>query len=528
MNRDRDWLRFFEIGGILLFVIAALFWVAAQSLSAPSQPASHIDTRIQVYAHAMPNQGWAPLTVYFSPFGTHDPNGKILRYQWDMDGNGSFETDATRNEGYASYVYTKPGDLTITLKVTNDRGDTNTAATSLQVRHPASSSVDYWNVFDKDRVRRVEVRLTQADWALMWADPPSKTQVPANAIIFGERLDQVGFRMRGQFSLRESRLKKPWKIDTDAYVSGQEFHNLRQLVFTNNIGDPSMLQEMLAYEMMQFAGVPASHVCYVEFWVDLVDDDQPPMYWGVYTLIERVDKNFLSNRFGSEAKGGNLYKASHAQRGPMDLVYYGPSIEDYPTQDGLYAYGKATNEAAADYSDIIHLMYVIDGVRYDSPEAFAQALEQVLNVDSFLRYMAVVDLLSNWDSYPNTGNNFYLFNNSVSGVFEWIPWDLTWGEDPRLPLFEWDGPKLVKEAPLYTHVFEVTRFRVTVDNGLTFYHLNKFSNHFLNKQVNYQDTVVELKYHKEDDPHADQIAAGFPFRVTRSSKYVQGIDKVYL
>ena len=32
--------------------------------------------------------------------------------------------------------------------------------------------------------------------------------------------------MRGQFSLRESGDKKPFKIDTDAYVDGQEFHNL--------------------------------------------------------------------------------------------------------------------------------------------------------------------------------------------------------------------------------------------------------------------------------------------------------------
>ena len=35
----------------------------------------------------------------------------------------------------------------------------------------------------------------------------------------------------------------------------------------------------------------------------------------------------------------------------MDLIYYGPDIQDYPTQNGLYAYGKATNEEQADYDD---------------------------------------------------------------------------------------------------------------------------------------------------------------------------------
>ncbi|MBL7163975.1 MAG: polyphosphate polymerase domain-containing protein [Anaerolineales bacterium] len=72
------------------------------------------------------------------------------------------------------------------------------------------------------------------------------------------------------------------------------------------------------------------------------------------------------------------------------------------------------------------------------------------------------------------------------------------------------------------------RFRVTVDTGLTFYHLNKFSNRFIYKQVDYDDIVVELKYQSEDDPDAGRITAGFPFRMTRSSKYVQGIERVYL
>lgn len=72
------------------------------------------------------------------------------------------------------------------------------------------------------------------------------------------------------------------------------------------------------------------------------------------------------------------------------------------------------------------------------------------------------------------------------------------------------------------------RFRVTVDTGLTFYHINKISNNWLYKQVDYTDIVVELKYQSEDDPEAGRISAGFPFRMTRSSKYVQGIDRVYL
>ncbi|MBN1936286.1 MAG: CotH kinase family protein [Anaerolineae bacterium] len=454
----REPYRLFEGAGIAAFLLIAALLVAfnpsaGQSRVEPAAP----DASVDAYAIAMPNQGWAPLTVYFSAFGSASPSGRIARYEWDLDGNGRYDTDATAQGGYASYRYAKPGEYAVTLRVTDDRGRTATDRVTLTVRHPASSPVDYWTVFDDNRVRRIDIALTNADWQQMWVDPPSKTQVPANAIVFGERLENVGFRMRGQFSLRESGEKKPWKVDTDAYVEGQEYHNLRQLMLINNIGDPTMLREKLAYDMMHFAGVPASHACFVEMWIDFTDDDQEPILWGVYTMIERVDKKFIASRFGQEVKASNLYKANHALRGPMDLIYHGPSIENYPTQGGLYAYGKATNEEAADYSDILGLIYAIDGVQYATPDEFAAAVEPLLNVDGFLRYMAVVAALGNWDIYPYTGNNYYLFNND--GRFEWIPWDLAWGDNPQQSLFERGGAGLVERAPLYDNVFQVERYR---------------------------------------------------------------------
>lgn len=461
---DRETWRLLELGLLLAFVagVALLMLVNPASGVAVTEPetVSGLQPAIQVYASAMPNQGWAPLTVYFSAFGSQSPNGEIQRYEWDLDGNGRYDSDASARGGYASYTYSKPGIYIVTLRVTDQLGRHASQSIPIQVRHPGSSSVDYWTVFDNSQVRKVEISLSQADWDYIWSDPEAKLQGRADVTIFGERLEDVGFRMRGQFSLRNSGDKKPWKIDTDAYIEGQEYHNLRQLMFLNNIGDPSLLQEKLAYDTMHFAGVPASFTCFVELWIDLSDDDQPPIFWGVYTLVERVDKKFLANRFGQDYKGGNLYKANHAQRGPMDLIYHGPQIEDYPTQNGLYAYGKATNEAAADYSDLLQLIYTIDGVDYESPEAFASALEEVLNVDSFLRYMAVVNTLGNWDSYPYTGNNYYLFYNAGSGQFDWLPWDLTWGDNPQHPLFDLEGPGLVEQAPLYDRVFQVERYRV--------------------------------------------------------------------
>jgi len=458
---ESEHFRKIEIAGIILFLTLSLFILLLtpkQPMVAPSADTSQ-SSNVFAQASAMPHQGWAPLTTYFSAYGSKSQNGDIVLYEWDLDGNGLYDTDATSTDGYTSYSYAKPGEYIVTLRVTDSQGQTITDSVVITVRHPASSSIDYQTVFDDSQVRRVDISISQSNWDTMWTDVEAKIEVPADAVIFGEELNDIGFRMRGQWSLRGSKEKKPWKIHTDAFIEGQEFHNLKQLIFTNSLEDPTMLQEKLAYDLMHFAGVPASHVCFVEIWIDFTDDSSPPIFWGVYVMIERVDNKFVGNRFGQESKGGNLYKASLAQRGPMDLVYRGDNIENYRSQGDLYNIGKVNNEEEADYSDILQFIKLIDGVTYDTPEDFAHALEGVFNVDEFLRYMAAAIALSGWDIYPFAGNNYYLYLNQSTNKFEWIPWDLTWGDNSQQPIFGRDGAGFLERAPLYDRVFEVQRYR---------------------------------------------------------------------
>ncbi len=467
--KDRDGLHILEFGVILLFVVGAALWVAISAASPPAASIPPVDENLQVFAYALPDKGWAPLTVYFSAFGSHDPDSEIVRYEWDLDGNGSFETDATTAGGYASYVYTKPRQYTITVRATNAHGASATASVPVQVRHPASSSVDYWTVFDDSRVRKIEVQLTQANWNVMMADPGAKLMVPADAIIFGERLEQIGISPKGNSTLWFPGDKKPFKLDLNAYLPEQEYRNLKMLILHNNFGDPSMLREKMAYDMMRFAGVHAGHTAYIELWVDITDDPSPADFVGVYTLVERPDTKYLANRFGRENDRGNLYKAdAWFEEGAADLAYYGEDINDYPMPRGELAYALMYKDPAeADYGDIINLCYVIDGVEYATPEEFAAALEQVFDVDVYLRYLAVIFLSLNFDQYPDTGNNYYLYNDPGTGRFAWIAWDMgnSWGlfgGGADYPIFGQEqsiGP--LQYRPLFTKVFQVEEYRQT-------------------------------------------------------------------
>ena len=72
------------------------------------------------------------------------------------------------------------------------------------------------------------------------------------------------------------------------------------------------------------------------------------------------------------------------------------------------------------------------------------------------------------------------------------------------------------------------RFRITIDSEMEFYQIGAFSKTLQHKSMDVSNTIVELKYSMDQDPYAEQITSRFPFRLTRSSKYVNGIERAYL
>jgi spore coat protein CotH len=153
---------------------------------------------------------------------------------------------------------------------------------------------------------------------------------------------------------------------------------------------------------MRRAGVPAPRYSFV--WVSVNGDPG-----GLYTLVQQVDKKLLESYFGEDF--GNLYQI---ERGG-NLVYQGDDPAQYDDFDRFYE--LKTNELTADKSDLIELMRVLDrgDPRRDLPE--------VLEVDDWLRMLAVNSWLANMDSYPGTADNLYLYHDA-SGRFSPIPWDL--------------------------------------------------------------------------------------------------------
>ena len=81
---------------------------------------------------ASPNPSQTGQTVTFGGSSSTDLNGTIAKYEWDLDGDGPFETD-TLGTPTASRSYTSPGTFSVKLRVTDDEGATGETTRSLRV-----------------------------------------------------------------------------------------------------------------------------------------------------------------------------------------------------------------------------------------------------------------------------------------------------------------------------------------------------------------------------------------------------------
>ena len=70
-------------------------------------------------------------------------------------------------------------------------------------------------------------------------------------------------------------------------------------------------------------------------------------------------------------------------------------------------------------------------------------------------------------------------------------------------------------------------FRLTLDEEMKFYRILGRKNNLLFRKFDDISTVLELKYKPEDDDMARTITNAFPFRITKSSKYLDGMVKLY-
>jgi PKD repeat protein len=74
--------------------------------------------------------------VTFSAAGSNDPDGAILSYRWDLNGDGVFETD-TGTRAEVTRRFTTPGSFVVAVRVQDADGASATATATVPVVKPA-------------------------------------------------------------------------------------------------------------------------------------------------------------------------------------------------------------------------------------------------------------------------------------------------------------------------------------------------------------------------------------------------------
>ncbi len=69
-------------------------------------------------------------------------------------------------------------------------------------------------------------------------------------------------------------------------------------------------------------------------------------------------------------------------------------------------------------------------------------------------------------------------------------------------------------------------FRATIDFQMEYSRIAPACNLFIDRDYDRANTVLELKYNPGADSDASRIAGYFPFRVTKNSKYVSGLERL--
>ncbi|MBU0640615.1 MAG: VTC domain-containing protein [Planctomycetes bacterium] len=66
-------------------------------------------------------------------------------------------------------------------------------------------------------------------------------------------------------------------------------------------------------------------------------------------------------------------------------------------------------------------------------------------------------------------------------------------------------------------------FRITIDSDLAYTEIAAQRNSFAHRRLDHGTVIIELKYDQSHDDVAERISGYFPFRLSRFSKYVEGI-----
>jgi spore coat protein CotH len=262
--------------------------------------------------------------------------------------------------------------------------------------------------FDDSVVQSINLEINARDWETLKANYLDNAYYPCNFIYNGTTVRNVGIRSRGTGSRNPT--KPGLRVDFDRYTDHQTFLGLKSFILRNQTQDASNMHERISMLLFKRLGVKTSREAFTKLYIKGV-------YSGLYTIVESVDKTFLSRNIDDGE--GHLFKYDY---NPDDQPWYFTDKGADPAQYVPHPFKPETHEDDPEPEKIVEL---VRSVNNDSDAAWRTNVEPYIDWDNFLRHIAIENVLADQDGFNGDYgiNNFYFYRKHNLKTFLWIPWD---------------------------------------------------------------------------------------------------------
>ena len=204
-----------------------------------------------------------------------------------------------------------------------------------------------------------------------------------------EPMEHCVVKLKGSAgSFRQITEDRPGFSIRTAKTHDQEFHGLSKFMLNNCAQDGTLLHEQIAGEMARAAGVPASRCGHAYVTLN-------GKALGTYVLKEGFNKEFLSYFFPNTK--GHLYDGGFVSEINPDLQC-----------------------EKGDPRDKSSLLELIGSFNETKPDIRLRRMERIVDIDAYLRHVALEEILCHWDGSSFNRNNYRIYENPADDKFAFI------------------------------------------------------------------------------------------------------------
>lgn len=336
------------------------------------------------------------------------------------------------NTVYADYG--KPSHGSSEIRITEDML-TNEIPADYKVNSKTQGKAKdgkYNSFFLKDSVQTISIEIDPNNLNYMFQNALYKPTVMAERVTIGDQsVSYVGLKTKGSYTLEYS-YKDNKKSDRFSltinfgkyvkkkeYGEKQNFFGVDKISLNNFFFDKSMMKEFCSLALMSQMGIPTPQFGLAKLYIN-------GEYYGVYSMIESLDSSVLEQYYHCDGKEISDYLCKPEG---TRFLYSELSKDNSPLwEEDEDTYKKVEKMLPTVEEWVRRLNCLSEGKDFDDNELdvnsdqYLELLEQVIDVDEYLRYFAAHSFLCQLDNMFVGQKNFGLYVDK-NGKSLLIPWD---------------------------------------------------------------------------------------------------------